>query len=73
MTLATHQKSPSIQVLVESPDTDIYHIGLPLPHQEQKDIIAEVNPYTTKETTVSPLFSSYKCPEERRRSILILT
>ena len=40
------RKTSSTCVLIMSPDTDIYHIGLPL---SQKDVIVQINPYNSKE------------------------
>ena len=33
------------RILVKSPNTDIYHIGLPLHHHQQKTIIIQMNKY----------------------------
>ena len=35
--------------LVVSPDTDVYMIGLPLDHGENKHIMVQINPYNSKE------------------------
>ena len=43
------KQTPCNRVLVRSPDTDVYHIGLPLHHGDQKDIIIQINPYHSKE------------------------
>ncbi len=36
-------------VAIDGPDTDIYHIGLPLNHGIQKEIIVQLNPYSSKD------------------------
>ena len=38
----------SSRILVMSPDTDIYHIGLPLSHRE-KEIVIQINTYNCKD------------------------
>jgi len=37
------------RILIMSPDTDIYHVGLPLAATTSKDIIVQLNKYTSKE------------------------
>lgn len=39
----------SSKILIMSPDTDIYHIGLPLQSIANKEIIVQLNKYTSKE------------------------
>ncbi len=36
-------------ILIMSPDTDCYHIGMPLNHGSLKDVIVQLNKYTSKE------------------------
>ena len=48
------RKTSSTCVLIMSPDTDIYHIGLPL---SQKDVIVQINPYNSKELSYLHLSS----------------
>lgn len=43
------KRTTTTHILVISPDTDIYHIGLPLQHGNQKEIIIQVNPYNCKD------------------------
>ena len=43
------QQTTSSKCLVVSPDTDVYMIGLPLYHGENKDIIVQINPYNKRE------------------------
>ena len=40
--------SAAQRILVLSPDTDVYHIGLT---QTQKDVIVQINPYSSKQLT----------------------
>ena len=43
------QQTTSSKCLVVSPDTDVYMIGLPFYHGENKDIIVQINPYYKRE------------------------
>ena len=43
------QQTTGSKCLVVSPDTDVYMIGLPLYHGENKDIIVQINPYNKRE------------------------
>ena len=36
-------------ILIMSPDTDCYHIGMPLNYDQPKDVIVQLNKYTSKE------------------------
>ena len=47
------RQSASMKILVVSPDTDIFHIGLPLDHKE-KEIVIQINPYTSKDQLLAP-------------------
>ena len=45
-----HVKQTSYQkILIMSPDTDCYHIGMPLNHGSLKDVVVQLNKYTSKE------------------------
>lgn len=41
--------SYAIKILILSPDTDTYHIGLPLDHGGNKDIILQISPNNSKD------------------------
>ena len=43
------KKNNCTKVLIMSPDTDIYNIGLPLPSISNKNIVVQLNPYSSKE------------------------
>ena len=43
------QQTTGSKCLVVSPDTDVYMIGLPLYHGENKDIIVQIDPYNKRE------------------------
>lgn len=43
------KQAPYERILVISPDTDIYHIGMPLYLTTQKDIIVQINKITSKD------------------------
>ncbi len=45
------KKTACTRILIRSPDTDIYHIGLPLNHGNQKEIIVQINTYNSKDLT----------------------
>ena len=37
------------RILIKSPDTDIYHIGVPLSHDQRKEIFIQINKYNSYE------------------------
>ena len=43
------RKTPHNKILVISPDTDVYHIGLPLQCAIQKQVIVQVSPVNSKD------------------------
>ena len=43
------QVTNTTTILILSPDTDIYHIGLPLQYGSRKDIIIQISPFNTNE------------------------
>ena len=42
-------RSPGTQKLVCSPDTDVYHIGLPLMHNQSQDVFVRISVYSSQE------------------------
>ena len=43
------KRTNASKILVLSPDTDIYNIGLPLQHKSGKDIVIQLSPFNSKE------------------------
>ena len=48
------------KVLVVSPDTDTYHIGLPLVPQSDKEVLVQINPINSKEMKLVDLPALHK-------------